>query len=417
MRILHAADLHIDSPMRGLARYEGAPVDAMRQATRRALSNMVDYCLGESVSLLLLAGDLFDGDWRDYSTGLFFASEMSRLREGQVQVVFTRGNHDAKSEISKHLRLPENVHELSTDAPQTIRLEELGVAVHGQGFARRAVRENLARKYPEREEGVLNVGLLHTSVTGRPGHDDYAPCTLENLLAKEYDYWALGHVHAREVLHADPWVVFSGNLQGRHVRETGKKGATRIDVEHGSIQSVQHIALDAARWERLTVPVDDLGDMDDLIDRLRSPLQTLAEANPMPLAVRVVFEGRSAIYQAFVDEAERWTATLRSTATDLGDLWIEKIQLNLKAPKECTVPQEDSDAAGYVLAGLEQLDPESEAQQQHLDTLEERLKNVAEAVKNPVLGDGDNRLARHRELLADAAALLRARLHKQSGDA
>ena len=110
MKILHAADLHIDSPMRGLERYEGAPVETMRLATRRALSNLVDYCLNESVALLLLAGDLFDGDWRDYSTGLFFASQMSRLREGNVMVVFTRGNHDAKSEISKHLRLPDNVH-------------------------------------------------------------------------------------------------------------------------------------------------------------------------------------------------------------------------------------------------------------------------------------------------------------------
>ena len=142
MRILHAADLHIDSPLRGLERYEGAPVEAMREATRKALSNLVDYCLDESVALLLLAGDLFDGDWRDYTTGLFFAREMSRLREGEVKVVFTRGNHDAKSEISKHLRLPENVYELSTEAPQTIRFEDLGVAVHGQSFARKALTMN-----------------------------------------------------------------------------------------------------------------------------------------------------------------------------------------------------------------------------------------------------------------------------------
>src|SRR5437762_1880645 len=141
MKIVHAADLHLDSPMRGLLRYEGAPVQAIRDATRRALENLVDLCLDEKAALLVVAGDVFDGNWRDYNTGLFFAAQMSRLRAASVDVVLLRGNHDAASQITRNLRLPDNVRELSVDRPETIAFELLGIAVHGQVFATRSVSD------------------------------------------------------------------------------------------------------------------------------------------------------------------------------------------------------------------------------------------------------------------------------------
>src|SRR5262249_23322110 len=110
MKIVHCADVHLDSPLHGLQRYEGAPVEEMRAATRRAFANVVDLCAEEDVKVLLLAGDLYDGDWRDFGTGLFFAAQMVRLRELGVQVFVVRGNHDAASRITKNLRLPDNVH-------------------------------------------------------------------------------------------------------------------------------------------------------------------------------------------------------------------------------------------------------------------------------------------------------------------
>jgi len=79
-RFIHAADIHLDSPLRGLDRYDGAPVEEIRGATRRALENLVDVCLAERVAFLLIAGDIYDGDWKDYNTGLFFHRQMSRLR-------------------------------------------------------------------------------------------------------------------------------------------------------------------------------------------------------------------------------------------------------------------------------------------------------------------------------------------------
>src|SRR5450432_1382626 len=139
MKFVHAADLHLDSPLCGLPRYEGAPVDAIRGATRRAFDNLIDLCLEEGASFLLLAGDIYDGNWKDYSTGLFFAAGLARLRAANIPVVLIRGNHDAQSQITRHLRLPENVRELSVRAPESFELSKVGVVVHGQGFATRAV--------------------------------------------------------------------------------------------------------------------------------------------------------------------------------------------------------------------------------------------------------------------------------------
>ena len=236
---LHAADIHLDSQLHGLERYEGAPVDAIREATRRAFKNLVLAAIDRKVAFLLLVGDLYDGDWKDYRTGLFFNRQMSRLREAGVPVIVVSGNHDAASQLTKHLNPPANVHFLDTKAPETLVLEALRVALHGQGYASRVVKDDLSAAYPAPIPGLLNVGLLHTSVDGREGHEPYAPCTLEGLQNRGYAYWALGHVHAREVLAEDPWIVFPGNLQGRHAKETGPKGATLVEYEGDVILDVE----------------------------------------------------------------------------------------------------------------------------------------------------------------------------------
>ena len=131
--------------------------------------------------------------------------------------------------ITRKLKLP-HIHVLPHEHPGTVVLESAGFAIHGQSFARAAVTDNLVLRYPEPLAGWINIGLLHTGLTGLEGHERYAPCTIEDLRARGYDYWALGHVHRHKVLQEDPYIVFSGNLQGRHTRETGPKGAVKVTV-------------------------------------------------------------------------------------------------------------------------------------------------------------------------------------------
>ena len=158
---IHASDIHLDSPHKGLSRYEGAPAERIRSATREALKNLVQTAIDENAAFVIIAGDVFDGDWKDYNTGLFFAGQMSRLRESGIKVFLLSGNHDAASKITRTLKMPDNVHHFSTKRPETVTLEALGVALHGQGFSRPDVTENLAAKYPLAVHGLYNIGVLH----------------------------------------------------------------------------------------------------------------------------------------------------------------------------------------------------------------------------------------------------------------
>jgi len=171
IKFIHAADVHLDSPLRGLSRYESAPAESIRDACRRAFENLVELAIKEKVAFVLLAGDLYDGDWKDYSTGLFFRSRMVRLQQAGIPVFLIAGNHDAASVISRKLSLPENVRSFSSHKPETMQPEHWPVALHGMGFPNRAVDENLVPRYPAPVPGKFNIGILHTSLAGNAGHE------------------------------------------------------------------------------------------------------------------------------------------------------------------------------------------------------------------------------------------------------
>ncbi len=321
--VVHAADLHIDSPLRGLSRYDGAPHEAVARATRSAFQNLIQLCLDRSAGLLLLAGDLFDGAWRDFNTGLFFMAEIARLREVGCTVVMLRGNHDAESVIEKSLTLPAHALELTTTSPQTLRFEQLGVSVTGQGFATRAITTDLGAGYPTPDPHGFSIAMLHTSLDGREGHDAYAPTKLSTLLDRGYDYWALGHVHSREDVHAQ--VVFPGNLQGRHARETGPKGVMLLEIDNGALLSREFVALDVVRWEHLHVDVSSATNSADAIDLAVAALERASDEVPAhTLAARVTFEGRTGV--ALMREPELLLAELRARA--LGrPIYVEKLRV------------------------------------------------------------------------------------------
>lgn len=414
MKFVHAADLHLDSPLRGLARYAGAPIEEMRLASRRACENLVELCIDEQASLLVLAGDLYDGDWRDYSTGLFFCEQLTRLREAGVRVVFVRGNHDAASQITRHLRLPDNVRELDVHAAETLCFDDLGLAVHGQGFATRAVTDNLAQSYPERVPQLLNVGLLHTSVNGRSGHEHYAPCTLELLKHKGYDYWALGHVHAREVLSEAPWVVFPGNLQGRHARETGDKGATLVSYDAHGIQRVEHRALDVVRYASLRVDLRAASSFDAALELVRDGLLSLSAAADRTTAVRVILSGGTPAHAQLHARDAALIENVRALATDAGSgaLWLEKLLIETRPLVAPLGARGEAGAIGELLAYLSALRNDDAAL---LELADEELRDLRVRLPSELRDGADGlRLSDPDQLRSELDAveqLLLARLY------
>lgn len=332
---LHAADIHLDSPLKGLEQYESAPVEEVRGATRRALENLVDTAVRERVAFVLIAGDLYDGDWRDHNTGLFFANQMRALRDAAIPVYLIRGNHDAASRITKSLRLPDNVHEFPVDAPGTILLDDYEVALHGQGFATASVVDNLSERYPRADLGRFHIGLLHTCATGREGHDRYAPCTVEGLRTRGYHYWALGHIHKREILHRDPPIVFPGNIQGRHARETGPKGCALVTVDNNFGVTVEERCLDVVRWESLSLDVSGASNGDDVLGRFNEALTTaLRSCGDRVLSLRVELTGRTGAHVELAAASERWIAEVRRQAAETSDgrAWVEKVRLRTLPP-------------------------------------------------------------------------------------
>ncbi len=415
---IHAADIHLDSPLRGLERYEGAPVEALRSATRAAFSNLIELAIERSVDFVLLAGDLYDGDWKDYSTGLFLVRSLARLGEHGIAVVIVAGNHDAQSQITRHLQMPANVHVLASSQPQSIELVECGVLVHGQSFATREVQEDLTQAYPLGRQGWFNIGLLHTSLDGKPGHAPYAPCKLDNLRNKGYQYWALGHVHQREYVSEDPWVVFPGNLQGRHIREIGPKGCVLVSVEQGEVRHVNFQPVDVMRWELLTIDISDCSNAETLLNRIQQNFKALIEnADGRWLAVRLRLLGRTPLHTRLQAETVHWLEEFRALANAAGEeaIWLEKVLFDTQPVLSDEELAQRADALGELLQVVEAL--EQDAAQLHnyahdFSTLQRKLPAEFWIEESEALGveAGQQESFALAQILPEVKAMLQQRL-------
>jgi predicted phosphodiesterase len=324
LKFLHAADLHIDSPLAGLERLPGAPVEQIRAAPREAFRRLISLAIEEAVDFIVLSGDIFDGTWRDMSTGLFFATELRRLETLPVYIV--RGNHDAESRVLKGIHLPPNVTLFGSSKPETRILEDIGVAIHGQSFASHSVPEDLAAKYPPAIVGMWNVGMLHTSLSGYAEHAVYAPTSTAVLEQKGYDYWALGHIHRRQAISVNPLIIYPGNIQGRHIQETGAKGCILVEAR-GTKLSHRFRPLDVIRWADLEVDVTELSSADGATALALANIQKYAEtaAEGRQICYRLTFVGATKAHTDLVKHLAEVEFQLRSDAPDY-DAWIAGVR-------------------------------------------------------------------------------------------
>jgi exonuclease SbcD len=420
MKFLHAADIHLDSPLEGLERYEGAPVDLIRGATRRALENLVELAVDEQVDFVVIAGDLYDGDWRDFNTGMFFVRQMARLSEAGITVSLIAGNHDAASTMTRKLRLPANPDGtgmmFSHEQAETRRLEHLGVAIHGRSFANQAEIRNMVPDYPQPIARWFNLGMLHTSLNGSEEHDTYAPCTPTELRSKGYDYWALGHIHKRSLLPSDgvplgsPPIVYSGNIQGRHTRETGPRGCFLVSVDERQRVELEFRTLDVFRWEICAVSCINAASADQVLEQFREQLKSLIRQHAhRPLGVRVILNGASKAHQELTSHRTRIIAEIRSTATIVSDghVWIEQVRIATSYPQEQEVSFDDQGPLAELNRYLDELPNNTVA----LEQLAAELKDLARKLPAELLLPPEGLLLDHtdwiRDQIKDVKPLLR----------
>lgn len=368
-KVLHAADIHLDSPLKKLDRYESAPRDQIRGASRRALQNLTQFAIDQDVDLVVIAGDLYDGDWSDQNTGLAFVAEASKLIAAGIPLLVIRGNHDAANQMTSSLPLPKNPDGsdvfLQTGKPESRFFEDLGIAVHGQSFRSRAEKSNLAAKYPTPAAGMFNLGLLHTGLEGATSHAHYAPCTAAELTDKGYDYWALGHIHKREdfAIEGGPPIVFSGNIQGRHIGEQGAKGCVVIDLDDRNRCEYAFHPLDVLRWQECLIDVGQMEHVDEICDAYQHWLgEEIDRADGRLVISRVRLEGTSELHTRIHQSSDSVRADLQSiTISNGGESgWLEDVKIRTAAPQEQRVAADlegPLEALSAVLDSLRE-DPE-----------------------------------------------------------
>lgn len=326
-RFVHIADVHLDSPLRSLALRDLELAELVGTASRRAFSRAVDLCLEESVDALLIAGDLYDGDQTSMRTALYLGAELKRLDAKGIRTFVIRGNHDHLSRITRELVLPESVTVFGGRADIVV-LEDAGIAIHGLSYGQAHAVENLLPKYKPRLEGVVNIGLLHTSLGGAPGHDPYAPCSVSDLEASGFDYWALGHIHARSVTTGRCRIVMPGMLQGRDIGEAGAKSASLVMVADDGTITIEERLTSLAQFERVTIDVSAASDWRDVARSMGAALAAAREAATSEhLVACITLTGSTTLAWRLRRDADLLLTEAKAHVASLRATWVDKLEI------------------------------------------------------------------------------------------
>ncbi len=335
-RFVHAADIHLDSPLRSLALRNPLLGELVGTATRRAFEATVDLCLEEKVDALILAGDLYDGEQTSMKTARFLATQLKKLQDAGVRTFVIRGNHDALSKITKELVLPDTAKIFGARAEA---IEVTGadggpaVTIHGISFAQPHAPDSLLPRYRPPVEGSVNIGLMHTSLGDTKPHSPYAPCKATDLQASGFRYWALGHIHARGVTEGACTIVMPGMPQGRDIGESGPKSVALVTVGDDASITVEERRTCVAQFERVQVDVGGVSEWRDLVRRIADELgRARDEVGAEHLIARVALRGTTPLAWRIRRDADLVRTQAEERAESLERTWIDKVELDVAVP-------------------------------------------------------------------------------------
>lgn len=342
-RFVHAADLHLDSPLRSLALRDQALAELIGNATRRAFMAIVRLCLEERVDALLLSGDLYDGEATSMKTARFLADQVDLLHQAGVRMFIIRGNHDAVSRITRELAFPQSVTIFGARAeavPLAGGQGGLPVVIHGISFAQPHAPESLLSKFRPPVEGAVNIGLLHTSLGGAAGHDPYAPCDVSALQAMGFRYWALGHLHKRSALTGAgsgagaTTIVMPGMPQGRDIGEAGAKSVTLTTVADDGSITVEERPTGVAQFERIRIDLAGVEHWRDVAAALATGLgQARDGVASEHLVARLQLTGTTSLAWQLRRDPDLLEAEAGRQAEGIGRTWIDRIEMECRAPQ------------------------------------------------------------------------------------
>ncbi|MCM3767358.1 DNA repair exonuclease [Neobacillus niacini] len=277
---IHGADLHLDSPMVGLRHLPQAIFTRAKESTFTALKKLTSTAIERKVDFVILAGDLFDGEDRSLRAQSRFRSEMQKLAQHSIPVYIVHGNHDHLNGSWVHLDLPENVHVFGSTVERMVLVTNSGVTVHLYGFSypTRHVYERKIDDYGKSGEADFHIGILHGNESSGTEHDNYAPFTVKDLLEKNFDYWALGHIHKRTVLSDTPPIIYPGNIQGRNKKESGLKGFYHISLNELGTEFTFVDCADIV-WEEVEIDAAKAENFNDILGLCQSTIHSCRKNN------------------------------------------------------------------------------------------------------------------------------------------
>jgi exonuclease SbcD len=303
---IHAADLHLDTPFTGISKVNPSLQSILQNASLTAFDNLIQVAITRKVNFVLFAGDIYDGVEHGIRAQDRFLQGLRRLDEHGIWSLFIHGNHDPLEEGWSALR-PEDFPAKAVrfdqwDQVRAVSIMSEGEAVatvHGISFRKKAETRNLSLEFPKhRSDRLFHVGMLHCNVGGQTGHDNYAPCTLDDLRSRAIDYWALGHIHERSLLNAaDPVVLYPGNLQARRFDESGPKGCTLVQVDSFGHPTLEMIEADVVRFARFVIEIDGLTSINDILNACDSHTKDeINKAERRTLVSRISLHGQTSAH-------------------------------------------------------------------------------------------------------------------------
>lgn len=430
-RFLHAADLHLDSPFRGMAQVPESYRERLRDCTFTAFSNLIDLAIREHVDFIVLSGDIYDASDRSLRAQLRLQRGLARLAEHHIPAYIIHGNHDPEDGVQAQLDWPDSVHffgskevtavtvhrrhpsQMNDDTESDGIAEPLAV-ICGISYASMSLNDNVAKTYRRLpNSGLYHIGLLHGNVDGNPHHDNYAPCAKRDLIESGMDYWALGHIHIRQMLHEEePWIVYPGNIQGRSIKEHGAKGCYIVDVAEDKQAQLVFYPLDDVRWHVEHISIEGVDTEQDLKNRLELAMEHLREAaEGQMIIVRFTLQGRGPLHRkleqvSFVQEllqSLREEEEHRAEDSESNLIWIESLHVNTGLMLNLEAVQEQDSFLGELFRVSMQAEQDhrlfEELMNESFQLLQgnSRLRQLTEEMVDI---DGPTWLTRARELAA-----------------
>lgn len=362
LRFIHTADLHLDTPFKGLSQWNSELSKKLKDATFNAFKNIVNKCIELQVDFLVIAGDVFDSESKSLMAQLKFVKELERLNSVNIPVYLICGNHDPLSSWLPSLSLPENVVRFDSKKPTKVTFVKNGIAladIYGISFQRKVVSENLSIKYKiEEPSAPFSIAILHGSLGSNDKHETYAPFTLNDIIRLNFHYWALGHIHkAWIVKDENPTVLYPGNPQGRDFGEQGSKGCFLVELAENTKPKLEFIPIHSIRFEIVNANLTDKQSQSELDETINRSIEAIRDYDPNEsYVIRLILNGTTTLHKELWQDGQVSSLQqLRNEDQLINNpfIWIDSIDLNTRPVLNIDELKEGNDFVAEVLQNLE----------------------------------------------------------------